>query len=316
MSAKDTVAKEYLQVNERFADLFNYYLFDGEQIIKPADLEERDSTEVLSVYGTNKTEKQVQKWRDLLKNAIIKYSNETYFVLLGVENQSDIHYAMPVKNAIYDALNYGTQVNEAARKHRKDNDFDEAAEFLSGFKTTDKLTPVITLTVYWGPDEWTAPRTLHEMINVPDKRMLEYISNYKINLIEPCKITDFNKFYTSVGKVFEIIKASTSKKQMEQIFYSNTEYRHLENDAVSAINVFTGINVVLNEKEGVTDMCKAWEDQLNDGIIKGREEGREEGRQEERIKMISKFIDNQDVLEKMEATDEEIMEAKKLLQLA
>lgn len=49
MGAKDTKAKEYLSDNERFADLCNAVLFDGEQVIKAENLQEKDSTEVLSV---------------------------------------------------------------------------------------------------------------------------------------------------------------------------------------------------------------------------------------------------------------------------
>ena len=35
-------------------------------------------------------------------------------------------------------------------EHREKKDYDNKEEFLSGFKKSDKLTPVITLTVYWG----------------------------------------------------------------------------------------------------------------------------------------------------------------------
>ncbi len=105
MGAKDAKAREFLSNNERFADLLNYYLFDGRQAIRPEDLEERDTTEVLSLYGRNKKEIQKQKWRDLLKHAIIKATKTTVFVLLGIENQGEIHYAMPVKNMSYDVMN-------------------------------------------------------------------------------------------------------------------------------------------------------------------------------------------------------------------
>ena len=108
----------------------------------------------MSLYGIDKKEVQKQRWRDILKSAIIKSSEYGIFVLMGIENQSDIHYAMPVKNMIYDAMEYGSQVREAATKHKKKKDYDNKDEFLSGFKKSDKLTPVITLTVYWGPDEW------------------------------------------------------------------------------------------------------------------------------------------------------------------
>lgn len=94
-----------------FADVFNYYLFEGRQVIQAEDLEERDATEVLSIYGKHEKEMQKQKRRDLLKYSIVKANKETCFVLLGIENQSDVHYAMPVKTMVYDAMNYGSQVD-------------------------------------------------------------------------------------------------------------------------------------------------------------------------------------------------------------
>lgn len=51
MGEKDTKAKEYLSDNSRFADLCNYVLFQGEQIIKAETLIEKDSTEVLSILS-------------------------------------------------------------------------------------------------------------------------------------------------------------------------------------------------------------------------------------------------------------------------
>lgn len=65
------------------------------------------------------TEDPVQKYRDILKTAVIMQEAETYYLLLGIENQTDIHYAMPVRNMIYDALQYGRQVTDTAARHRK-----------------------------------------------------------------------------------------------------------------------------------------------------------------------------------------------------
>ena len=85
MGAKDTKAKEYLSDNERFADLCNAVLFDGEQVIKAENLQEKDSTEVLSVLGTDEKEIQFQKWRDILKQAVVKSYGNMYFMLVGIE---------------------------------------------------------------------------------------------------------------------------------------------------------------------------------------------------------------------------------------
>ena len=62
-----------------------------------------------------------------------KYTGKSYVVLIGVENQSDIHYAIPVKNIVYDVMAYGNQVKETAKKHRKEKDTATSDEFLAGF---------------------------------------------------------------------------------------------------------------------------------------------------------------------------------------
>lgn len=166
----------------------------------------------MSVFGIDKKEVQQQKWRDILKNTIIKTDGKITVILVGVENQSEIHYAMPVKNLVYDALNYGSQVKEAARMHRENKDTKNSAEFLSGFKKTDKLTPIVTITIYWGTDDWDGPTTLFEMFdkNV-DQRLLRYIPNYEIALISPNTVKDFSKFKSDLGLLLEVIKSSTDK---------------------------------------------------------------------------------------------------------
>ena len=42
------------------------------------------------------------------------------YLLLGIENQTEIHYAMPVRNMIYDALQYGNQVAAIAAQNVKE----------------------------------------------------------------------------------------------------------------------------------------------------------------------------------------------------
>ena len=41
----DTVLKNYWSNNEQFADIFNAVLFDGEEVIKPEELEDVDTEE-------------------------------------------------------------------------------------------------------------------------------------------------------------------------------------------------------------------------------------------------------------------------------
>ena len=279
MGKKDIQAHEFLANNARFADLCNYFLFDGREIIAPDELKEQDTTEIFSAFGISKKELHLQKWRDLLKHVVVKSTNHCTYIIIGVENQSEIHYAMPIKNMIYDAINYGRQTKEAAKMHKKKKDTKNNAEFLTGFTKEDKLTPVITLTVYWGCEEWDAPRSLHEMLRISDESVLQYVSDYKLNLIAPCEISDFSKFNTSLGPVLQLLRVANDEVAMGNLITTNLAFRELENEAVETINVFAGLNIQPDEEKEVTDMCKAWDDHYRSGVQNGIQKGIQQGLQ-------------------------------------
>jgi len=46
MGFQNTQTKNYIRQNDHFADLCNYFLFDGQDVIRPEELEERDVTEL------------------------------------------------------------------------------------------------------------------------------------------------------------------------------------------------------------------------------------------------------------------------------
>ena len=123
-----------------------------------------DTKEFLELAGLSGKGQQIQRIRDILKGAVIRSTGDCTYLILGVENQTEIHYAMPVRGMIYDALDYGRQVNTISKQHRVKSDFKKSAEFLSGFSADDYLTPVVTITVYWGSESWDALHSLHEMM--------------------------------------------------------------------------------------------------------------------------------------------------------
>lgn len=112
MRQADALTKEYLSNNEIFADVFNYLIYDGQQRILPDNLIERDTSEITLPLGKRGELATIQKFRDILKGCVTKEYKNTLYVLFGIENQSHIHYAMPVRNMLYDAINYSAQINE------------------------------------------------------------------------------------------------------------------------------------------------------------------------------------------------------------
>ena len=283
LGTKDSKAKEYLSDNTRFSEICNYVLFDGEKVIKPEDLKECDTTEVLSVFGIDKKQIVKQKWRDLLKSVSVKHTGQMYVILIGAEAQTDIHYAMPVKTMIYDALNYGEQVNEAKKRHRKNKDYRSSDEFLSGFTLDDKLTPVITITLYLGTTQWDGPRSLAEMMPQMDERILPFINDYRINLLNPLEITDFSKFETGLRPLFELLKNASDEEKLNDLITNDETFTRVDVETVAAINLFVGTDIKYDEKEEVVNMCKAWDDHKKLGIQEGMQRGMQQGMQQGRL---------------------------------
>ena len=275
LSDKDSVSKKYLQDKDRFADLFNFYLYDGQQIIQPAQLREMDTTAITLPYGQDGRVSSVQKQRDIIKVVSAMTDGHCDYLLLAIEVQSELHYAMPPKNMLYDAMQYADQVSQTAKTHRKNQDEASSGEFLSGFYKTDKLLPVITLTVYLDAAEWDAPRSLHEMLLVEDERLLPFIPDYKLNLITPADIddTDFTKFHTELSPVLKYLKYSRSKDKLNEVVHIDPVYRCLDRDSAEIINIVTGSNLSIEEGKESIDMCQAIEEMRAESRAEGEAKG-------------------------------------------
>ncbi len=280
MSKKDTLTKQYLGQNKVFADAFNYYLFHGEQVIKPGDLKEQDPTEITVIQKFGKVFSN-QKMRDILRLCTIRHSRYATLVLLGIEAQANIHYAMPVRDYLYDALNYAAQVESIQKRHLEVNDLKDGTEFLSGFTKKDKLIPVITLCICFDKTKWDGPRSLYEMFGKVDPRIKQYVDDYKLNLITPGEIPDFTKFASDLGIVLEMIQNADDKGRMRAIIETRKEYQSVDVNTVNLINSYTTVKISTNEVDGgKINMGNAIREMIEDGRMEGLKEGRVKERTE------------------------------------
>ena len=321
MGTADIVTKEYMRGNAVFADAFNYLIYNGKQVIDPAKLKEIDPTEITLPYGkkekvsedrkkktaskvSEKTD-AVQRYRDLLKSAVIKQDDRTSYVLLGIENQTDVHYAMPVRNAIYDALQYGRQVAGIAAEHRRNKkDFSGKTngKYLSGFLKEDHIRPVITLVIHFGAEEWDGPLSLHEMMSTRDMELLSFVENYRIHLIDPAKLTEgqLNQFSTSLKEVMGYIKYSKNKEQLLK-FLQTDAHRSIEMNAVRVIKTITNTPIKVSEEEEEIEMCKAIEDLIFESEARGRAEGETRGEAKGMIEIcLDMNFSKEDILKKLQ----------------
>ncbi len=213
---KDELHVRYLSVPYRFADLINGVVFKGKQVILAADLDEYDTQ--TGIWKPNSTAKNsTKKQRDMVRKVALGAN----FIVVGVENQEEVHYLMPVRVMGYDTSEYEHQASLISKEVRKEKGL-SASEYLSGFKKDSKLLPCITFVLYYGK-EWDGSRDLHGLLDFSDmpSELVEYVANYSIHLIEVRKFEDTDVFKTDLKLVFDFIKYSEDKNKLRKLVEEN-----------------------------------------------------------------------------------------------
>ena len=274
---KDFSKKNCLADNERYADLINGLLLEGEQQVKAEDLQDMDTQGLglLAWIGRHRGNYRLL-YRDLVRKAAIGVN----FLVVGVENQELVHYWMPVRDMSYDAAEYDRQVRRIRKQVRKTQRLSQA-EWLSGFRKTDRLYPCITLVLYYG-ENWDGARSLHELLDFTDipTKLRTYINDYPIHVFEIRKLEDMTVFKTDLKQIFEFIKYSSDKRKLRHLVQNDPAYQELDEDAYDMAVQYTGATELIAVKKdyengGKVNMCKALTEMLADERQEGIEQGKE-----------------------------------------
>ena len=210
---------------------------------------------------------------------------------------------MPVKDMVYDALQYASQVEQIAKAHRDEQKKVQLegtkgmkqrkvtpGEYLSGFYKDDRLIPVITLVLFFSAGEWDGPMSLHDMMAVQNPEILALVADYRINLIAPGNMSDeeINQFTTSLREVMMFIKYSEEPEKLNQILETDERFRDLDRKAATVISTVTGMEIEVEEEEKKVNMCGALKVLLGDA----KKEGVEQGINDERVAMARRMLKN------------------------
>lgn len=249
MGKNDIAVKQWLSAKDRFADLFNMLIFGGSTVVHPQDLEDMEGEADIFVPDKAGGESGIKRYRDIVK----RWGNMATFAVMAVENQDKIHYAMPVRNMIYDGLAYTSQMNQIWEQRSENREKMSDAEFLSRFRKGDHLYPVITA--------------------------------------ERLERTEL--FRTDLQQIFGMLKYRGRKRELIRYINQHKDYfSNLDQETYRAARVFLNSEKQLkdiagDEKEAI-DMCKALEELYEEGMEKGMEKGIEKG--EERLNQLIKRL--------------------------
>ncbi len=294
MGQQDYSTKDYINDADIFADAVNYYLYGGEKIIDPGTLAPVDSALLLNVFRESWTSmennppakknrrkgKFIHRLRDAVRMTSVMTDDQCAYVIIGMEAQTNTHYAMAVRNIVYDGLQYAQQVEVLQSEHKVKGDLIKSDEFLSGMHKEDRLLPVITICLYFGTEPWQGALSLMELFDPPDKRLLPYIQDYKVFLIEPARMSDedFDKFSTNLGQVLKFMKVAQDKKKLAELVNSDAAFKSMGKKAAQVLRDCAKVKINIEPEQEVVNMCKGW----NDAIEDARQEERKAARRREK----------------------------------
>jgi hypothetical protein len=236
MGQKDSATNDYLKQNHVFADAFNFFIYGGRPVIDPALLQELDTKGIVTPRDcVKRSDKPIERYRDSIKSLRAKFDDNGAYVILAVESQSHIHYAMPARTFMYDAIQYAKQVKEIAAKH----------------KLEGKQKGVSN-----------------------DEHLLPLVQDYKLNLIAPAFLRDedFDLFHSDLKEVLLFIKYAKDKKKVQELVEKDEVFRHMDREAVRVINNCTGVRLPIREEEEVVDMCQGIKDLMEDAAAEAKAE--------------------------------------------
>ena len=282
MGKRNRALKHYFRQPRVAAEFYDVAVFDGEREISPEELED-----VSDFYGETLWERNGQKAETERERDVVKLLHRGgLLIIAAVENQDVLNYVMPLRCLEYDLLDYRRQLRMLREKHKKAKDLRGSAEFLSGIKEGEKLTPVITILFYHGPGKWTASKQLHDLLDMEgiDEKLKGYVANYKMHVVCLCDLEE-EKFETGLRELIATMKRRNSKKEMESYCRAHAErFQDMDEETYDAICMMTGWKELIISKDkhrnpegGIIDMCKAVDDWAREEKEKGIRIGRRQG---------------------------------------
>jgi hypothetical protein len=204
-------------------------------------------------------------------------------LIVGVEVQSYIDYAMPVRVMDYDSVEYSRQIREIRQVDRQKH---SGQVRLSSISKVDRLTPALTLVLYIGEIPWDSAKNLHGILDFDkvSEAWRPYIADYPLHVLDVCHEPDERllEFPDDLSCLFLLLKYQKNKADLMKIVQNISAFRHVDEDLYDAVWSYTNEDELLQLKdnyseEGGINMCQAIRELVADSKQEGYSTGKQEG---------------------------------------
>ncbi|MDO5136288.1 MAG: hypothetical protein Q4D55_09565 [Eubacteriales bacterium] len=319
MQKKDLVFKRFIRNPERFADLVNGIFFSGDLVIRPEFLKRMPVQRILRLetvhtegnYASQKRSTDAPPYTipngelenrndpvpprtpsneepgnpsresfylDVKRDCLWQHTHPDMPCLLACEGQSRADYTMPLREYIYDGADYGCLLEERP--------FPKQAQ--TG--VSRPLLPIFSMVLYLGEHQWLSKHSLQEMMYFTEKSRSyrHLLPDYKVHLADIHE-QDPSLFRSEWKGIFSLMAHSRKKEDLRTYITTHrAELDSLSPPAQEFLLVLLDYNHYnqTQDEKGVSSVCQAWDDAMNDYKTEGRIEGILEGRTKGKIEGI------------------------------
>ena len=289
MTDTDSLERLYLSQPSVFADIFNYVIYGGRDVIDKNSLREMDSR-LTAIISDDARKQTANRYPDLVKAVAAKEDGRRILLLLNIENQSFVDYGMPARVMLYDALKYSHLIEMAAQNRFGKSGLQyiqsgkDESPFFSKLKKGELIPPVITIVLHFGMTAWDGPTRLYDILDFPDEETKRLVADYPLHLIQPGLLDSgaIGLFRSDFGKVASFLRCARDKDRLAWLVQNDLSYWNMAGLTARFINKLTNSNLPINNQQETASMCKAIDDM--------RQESKAEGRAEEQAANIAQII--------------------------
>ena len=249
MKEKDIAEKILEDYPDVFADIVNGFLFNGNEVVKPEELEDM---QLRSAYRAE------QKLHDMERDVAKRWKkNGIRIACVGFENQTAPDSRMVLRVLGYDGAEYRAQCLKESRNKAP--------------------YPVITIVLYFGYEQrWTAAKSLYEAVSVPEE-LKPFVTDTKLNVFEVAWLTDdqvakFKSDFRIVADYF------VQKRKTGTYRGSRDTMRHVY-EVLQLLSVMEHVDyleravVEKRVKGGERDMSSLFDQYIKEGEARGEARG-------------------------------------------
>ena len=141
-----------------------------------------------------------------------------------------------------------TEGQRQAKKTGQTLEHLKAGEYLSRFRRTDRLTPIISLVFYYGSEPWDGPVDLYDMFRLEgtekEKAILEkYLPNYRINLVDAERLEETERFSEDLQVILTMLKYRKDKDGLRNYVNENKQFfQKVDHETSQAMKAFLNMN--------------------------------------------------------------------------